>query len=205
MDSLVTTTVPLLFTLLELVILTALALSLLTGLLLLLAPHRLQQGNHPLTRWRSTRRALRPLETPIGIERSVYRHHRLVGLAIMTGSAFVLFSLMFSWSTAANAAALPGNWSPTLRQWLMEHATLLLWLGNVPALFIGAVVYFRPSLMRGTEQTANRWLSTRRMLKPLDSPHYGLQSVILNHPRLSGALITLATLYILASVLLFRP
>lgn len=118
---------------------------LMAGGTLLLADRRTWQGLNRI--WR--------------IERFVYRHHRLFGGAIVAGALAHLFLLVLQRNHLFGI--------------VLEHSTaglrlirlieLTEWGAAVFALVVGLFVLVRPSLLKGFEAAANRWIEPlpRRM------------------------------------------
>lgn len=88
------------------------------------------------------------------IEHFVYRHHRLFGGAIVTGALVYLFLLtlqrahLFGIVLEHSAAGLR----------LIRLIELAAWFAAVFALVVGLFVLVRPSLLKGVETVANRWI-----------------------------------------------
>jgi len=90
---------------------------------------------------------LRTAEAPRRIERLVYRHHRLFGLAVLAGASLFLVR------TAAAGLVWPDASEP------LWHAVYpVLAVLNLALLPFGAVMLIRPSLLKRLEQAANRWI-----------------------------------------------
>ena len=89
-------------------------------------------------------RLMKLLDWQWSIERGVYRHHRLFGLAIVLAALFCL------WQLRAASPHLPsGSFWPGLL-FVLAAAQLL-------NLVIGALVFFRPSLLKPIESVGNAW------------------------------------------------
>ncbi len=165
------------------------------GTALLIFPRGIQRLGQTLNRWRSTRRVSGPLERPFVTEKFIYRHNRLFGAFLMAGGAFACLrvgSLM-----AAGSAALL-RLEP-FREGLMDASLIFLLLGNAAAMVIGAVVFSRPSRLKGVEAQANQWVSTRRALHQLETMDERIDRYVLAHPRMTGIILVLASLYLFAS------
>ncbi len=167
-----------------------LGLATVVGLGLLLVPQQMLQAFTMFNHWLSPRRLLHPTETPVYIERIVYRHHKLVGVAISLGSAYCLYWLVPLDSDEV-VRFLPGVVPTALGATAARFALITLIIGNLMSLAIGIMIYVRPSLLRTLEQGANTWVSTRRALAFLDTPHFGPDRLALRAPRLMGATITI--------------
>jgi hypothetical protein len=100
------------------------------------------------------RKLRKTLERPWRVERFIYRHHRLSGGTIVVGSLIFLTLLgryhgirfeTLSWPSSGGAQ-------------LLLLARLSAWLFATLTLVVGLVVAIRPSLLKGVEAKANRWI-----------------------------------------------
>jgi hypothetical protein len=131
------------------------------------------------------------LETDVGdifnrryaVERTIYRRHRIFGGFVIAGAVAGLALLVFLWS------------HPQAAQWLRDglgrlglRLTLAL-TGTVFTLLVltGFLMLFRPSLLKGVEVRANRWIEAKRPPKRAE-----ITGLILRGPRLLGVLLMLA-------------
>lgn len=178
-------------------------LSLAAALGLLAVPAQLHALARTLDRWHSLRPALAPLDKPHYTERRLYRHHRLVGALVVCGASYTLLRLA-GLDPQAALGLLPEGWDDRLRGLLAANFYWFLFLANLAALGVGLVVYFRPSLLKPLETRANRWLSTRQAMKPLDVRHTGLDRALWRHPRRTGAFLLIGSLYLWAVLLAYR-
>jgi hypothetical protein len=174
--------------------------ALLFGLLFLLAPSLALELNRRSGRWVSTRRGGRVLERPINIERPLYRHHRLLGTALLLGCAYILYRLGFHHDQAALLASLAGQ---ALYAWLVDAAWWFVLLTTLASLLIASLLALRPSTLKGLEQRLNRWISSRRALGLMERPHHGPDSLVGRYPRVFGVLLLAAAVYILLALRLF--
>ncbi|NJD34443.1 MAG: hypothetical protein FIA96_06355 [Betaproteobacteria bacterium] len=90
------------------------------------------------------------LERPRRVERFIYRHHRLFGVAIVAG-ALMLLAVLGAGKPLLFWVVLPGG--PSVRA-----AMVVLWVLAVAVLVIGIIVLVRPSALKGVETLANRWI-----------------------------------------------
>jgi hypothetical protein len=193
---------------LPLLLLAGSLLALLVGLLFLLAPATAVRLNHRLNRWISLRRGIKSMESPHFIERFLYRHHRSFGIVILLSSCYVLYRFGFHYD---QQVMLAGITKLTSHRWLADWLlTALLWFmlpAMLIAIMIGAVFAVRPSLLKGFEAIANRWISTRKWLQPIETTHYPLDRWVTLHPRLFGAVTASLAAYlsILSLLLVAKP
>lgn len=123
------------------------------GLALLLAPDRF-------------RACQARLERPWPIERFVYHHHRLLG-GLILGGALLLLGLLAIYHASAFGLGLKGLSETRLLIQLIRFAELV---AAVFCLIIGVFVFFRPSLLKRLEATANQWISPIQATSPSASP-----------------------------------
>lgn len=171
------------------------------GLVLLLAPGMAWRISAALDRRFSGRRALRPLEVPRATEAAFYRHHRLTGALLVAGvtAFFLLYFLDYPRDTVM--AALAADYGRALAGALLDATEAFFLVANALVGLFGAVMFFRPSLLKPLEATANRWLSTRQAVKGMDQPHEPVDRFARRRPRLTGVLVLLGAIYIGISLL----
>ncbi len=173
------------------------------GAMLVFAPQGLHRLTRRLDRWYSLRATLAPLDKPHYIERRFYRHHRLLGAILVVGSSYSLIRLA-GVNSGVVTAVLPAHWPEALQLALTQALIFALAAANLFALGCGAVVYFRPSLLKSLEKWSNRWMSTRQALKPLDVPHREVDTYLWHHERGVGLLLLLAGIYVAIMLLAYR-
>ena len=176
------------------------AFGLLAGILLLVNSERAFAIGDRLNRWVSTRAALRPLEEYHSISRPLYRMHRLVGALICAGALYSLVVLATPYGEAAITKSLSGLGPQRFASWIAESLRLVLLAGNLGALLFGLVFIVRPSALRSLEAWADRRISTRKAIKPLEEMHIPVDRFTRAHPRLVGAVVILGSLYVLANL-----
>lgn len=174
-------------------------LGLLLGLLLLTAPGRAQSVQTFFNRRFSLRRALKPFEVPRHGERGFYRHHRIWGTLLVVGAT--VYILTWLSLDARGMQTLAPN-ALGLDRWLLDSAEIFLTSGNILALAVGLIVFFRPSLLKGLEHRANAWISTRRWTRNWERDSGAPERWAQKHPRILGAAIGLGSLFVLASFIL---
>lgn len=170
------------------------------GLLLLLDSARAFRIGERMNRWVSTRMALRPLEEQRSISRPLYRMHRLVGTLICAGALYALIVLGTPYGEAAIVKTLSGIGPQRFASWVSESLRIVLLIGNVGALLFGLVFVVRPSALKGLEAWADRRVSGRKATKPLEEVRLSPDHFARTHPRITGAVITLGSLYVMVNL-----
>jgi hypothetical protein len=156
--------------------------------------------NAALNRWYSTRQAFQKLEEPIDVKRVIYRWHRLAGVLVFAGAVFTLDVLAFTYKTGALVQAFRGVGNPVILGIVFETLRIVLIVGNVAALIAGAILCFRPSLLKGVEAVGDRYYSGREAMKPLEVMHYQPDEFVLGRPKLVGTLLTIGSAYVMVAL-----
>ena len=182
------------------------ALGLVVGIMLLVDSARVMRWNSALNRWYSTRKATQVLERPVEVKRFIYRWHRVVGVLAFAGSLYTLDVLVFGFNTAALVRIFRDVGNPAILSLVVETVKIFLIVGNIAALLAAAVLIFRPSLLKGLEAWGDRYYSSREATEALDVMHFQPDEFVRARPKTVGALVTLGSLYVLATlgVLLLR-
>lgn len=173
-----------------------------TGLVMIISPARMAEIKTFFDRQFSLRRALKPLDIPRYKERFYYRHHKLIGSFVVLGSLFSLSVLGLGNHAQKAMALFSQSFNRVVVEILIQSAEWFLFLGNLFALSIGLIVLLRPSLLKGFEAQANRWLTTRPYTRPLESYHPEVDRSAMLHERLYGLFFILGAVYIAANLAL---
>jgi hypothetical protein len=176
------------------------ALGLVVGIMLLVDSARLMRWNSALNRWYSTRRATQALERPVEVKRFIYRWHRVVGVLVFAGSLYTLDILVFGFNTGALVRIFRDLGNPAILSLVVETVKIFLIVGNIAALLAAAVLVFRPSLLKGLETWGDRYYSGREATEVLDVMRYQPDEFVQARPKTVGALVTLSSLYVLATL-----
>lgn len=83
---------------------------------------------------------------------------------------------------------------------LLQSLVLFLLLGSVVGLLTGALMLWRPDWLARLSQGANRWVSTRRMMRPLERQH-DVDHWMYRHGRWGGTFLLIGALYIIYMLL----
>lgn len=178
---------------------------LLGGATLVISPSWLLHVSKRANRWISTRKIDHMLEQVIKMDRWFYRHHRVSGSLLLAGALFLIYFFTIRLDKASMLSGLPqiSIISPSSTAALLDATVLSILLGAVFALLVSLFLLSRPSMLRGFEQEANRRISLRRALRPLAIGRMGVEEYVFQNVRLAGAVLLLASLYILVGVALW--
>lgn len=173
------------------------------GALLLLYPQSLHRTSQNLSRWISTRHLNQPLERSVDVDPWFYRYRRVSGTLILFGACYIFYYFTVGMDKASTVSALVENFKlhPQLAGGLLDALVVSALLGTLLAVFVGLFLLLRPSLLRNFEQAANRWISMRRALKPLETTNSKLDDYVFRYERQAGILLVLGSLYILVLIL----
>jgi len=171
------------------------------SLLLIFRPHLVTRVNLVANRWISTRRLNLLLDRSVSIEQWIYRRHRPLGIFIVFGACYVLvyFGLLFDKAIALQR--LSGYMPAWLLDMSLDTLALASLTGAAVALFVGLFLWLRPSLLRGIEESANQWISSRRAIRLLDIPHDQVERFVAGHAQRVGWLLLLGSIYLFIAVL----
>lgn len=176
------------------------AFGLLAGLLLVFDSARAFRISERMNRWVSTRAAVRPLEEHRSISRPLYRMHRLVGALICAGALYSLIVLGMPSGGSAISKSLSGIGPERFSAWLSESLRYILLAGNFGALLFGLVFIVRPSALKSLEAWADRRISERKAIKPLEQMRMSADQLARRHPRTIGVLVIVGSLFVLANL-----
>lgn len=177
-------------------------LGILLGLLLILKPRYLQRLNHVANRWVTTRRFNRWLDRSVSIENWFYQHHRAVGVVVVLAAIYILIFFGVQFDKAYTMQHLSGRLPAKLLGGLLDALVLASLVGGAVALIAGLFLWLRPSMLRGMEEDANQWVSSRRATKILDVPRDQVDQFVVRHAQRTGWLLLLSSIYLF--VLMFR-
>ena len=170
------------------------------GLLLVFGSQAAFRISERMNRWVSTRAAIRPLEEYRNISRPLYRMHRLVGALICAGALYSLIVLGMPPGESAIVKSLSGVGPARFSAWLSESLRYVLLAGNFGALLFGLVFIVRPSALKSLEAWADRRISERKAIEPLEKMRMSAEQLVRRHPRAVGVLVILGSLYVLVNL-----
>lgn len=172
------------------------------GMALILRPGWMFFVNKHASRWVSTRQMGRLLEHGFNLDRWVYRHSRTCGTLMLSGAVFLVYFFTAGFDKPGALASLSKIFaiSPALLGLLLDTFVRVSLVGAVFALITSLLLLFRPNILHGLEQRANRWFSMRRILKPFEVSHCGASEYVFRNAHLVGALLLFGSLYTLAGL-----
>ena len=175
------------------------------GFALIMRPTWLLHTNRRANRWIATRQIDRMLEQAIKIDPWFYRHHRISGILLLAGAAFLIYFFTARFDRLATLAGLSRIFllTPTFTGVLLDAVVLSILLGAAFTSIISLFLLARPSMLRGFEQGANQWISLRRGIKPLEMARPGMDDYVFRNVQLVGALLLLGSLYTLAGIMIW--
>lgn len=173
------------------------------GIIMLAAPRYLKALFKFSNRWISTRQMTKPLEKPRPADHILLRYPRVFGGILLASAALILIkgTILVTGMSAADGGKLlseiynDADISSSVWESLWISLIAFIVLGTLTAIGVGLMSLFRVGQLMHWAQDANRWISTRKMTKPLDMPHYHLDELILAQPRLWGGAITALALF----------
>ena len=171
-------------------------LGILLGLLLILRPQLMQAINHAANRWISTRRMSKLIDRSVSFEHWLHRHHRLLGIFIALGAAYILIHFGFLFDKAPSLQRMTGYLPVQMADGLLDALVLAALAGGAFALWAGLTLWLRPSLLRDIEEASNQWVTLRRTTKVFDVPRDQVDSFVLNHAGRVGWLLLLGSIYL---------
>ena len=171
------------------------------GALLVIDGARVMRWNDALNRWFSSDRQVQVLDRSVEIKRVVYRWHRLVGLLLFGGAFFTLDALAFGFTTTALVRTLRGTGSSELLALVFEAVRIFLIIGNLFALLAAVVLVFRPSLLKGLENWADRTYSGGGgSAETFNAMRYQPDDFVRARPKVVGTVVLLGSIYALAGL-----
>lgn len=173
------------------------------GVLMLVAPQQLAAVFKFSNRWISTRKLTKPLEKPRPTERALLRYPRALGAILLASAVLILVkgAIFITGMSAVEGGRLlarlygDANISSSAWESLWLSLVAFIVLGAMMAVVVGLISLIRPGQLKHWAGSINRWVSTRKLTKPLDTPHYHLDKLVLARPRLWGGVITVLALF----------
>ena len=172
------------------------------GLFIHFKPDSIRVLNKKLNHWYSSRKTLKPFEIMRETDSYVYKHNKLWGCAMLTGSGFFLYPF-FTWRLPEGALTLlfPNHVVSILVDAIMMTIWLFLAVFILAGLPVWILLIVNPDLLKRISKTFNHWYSTRLFLLPLVKMHFEIDNWVLKYNQLFGVLFVLGSVFILFTFL----
>jgi hypothetical protein len=118
----------------------------------------------------------------------------------MLGACYVLWSWAFAFDRDAFVSLLGRRWVTSGLDWIIAALEAVVVLLHLLILVAGAVILFRPSLLKGVEKTANRWHDAGVSSERLDVVVATVDQGVAVYPRLSGLVLVATSSWCLAAL-----
>lgn len=185
------------------IIIVGAALSMLYGIWLLIAPESAQALNNKINKSFSMRKSTKFLEKPVSIERWFYKHAKITGSLLMTGSVYLFYLLFWELDFAQLAKTLP-NLSTLIWEWLLQAFQIFFAIMSVAVFLMGFLIMIRPSLLKPLEEAANKWISTRQKMQFMSDNMSQADLLLARFPRQLGAIIIICSAIVLLNMDKFK-
>jgi hypothetical protein len=166
------------------------------GFGLIFAPSLTLKLNEKINTRVSLREKTKAIETAIKSEPFFYKYSKISGAILVLGSIFVLYTL-----TTFNAYSLiphlPKSITPQAWEWVIDSAQIFFFITCSFILIFGLIIFIRPSLVKGFEETANHWISTRKSFSKMSTNIDFTNKLVNAYPRVFGAFIVIFSLFVL--------
>ena len=146
-----------------------------------------------VNRWISTRGAFKALDVQRSSELLSHRYRRWIGWALIAGGLFAAIGLVMRMDAAAVGVTFARGDMATVLAMAAATAKWFLVLGSAAGVAVGVLLFFPDALAR-VEKHANRWISTRRLVRHADEVHLTLDRLVEAHPGPSGWILACTSL-----------
>lgn len=156
-----------------------------------------------VNRWVSTRGAFKALDVQRSSELLSHRYRRWIGWALIAGGLFAAIGLVTRVDPAAVGVTFAHGDMATVLAIMAGTLKWFLVVGSAAGGAVGVLLFF-PDALGSVEKYANRWISTRRLVRNADDVHPTLDRLVEAHPGPSGWILACTSLgaVIYAAVLL---
>lgn len=135
------------------------------------------------------------------IEKQAYRFHRPIGASFTIVAVITLTLLLGLYDQPSAVIVL--NYS--LGFWGTHVLILASWLFSIFSLFIGVILFMRPSALKAFEMVANRWIDFSPPTSTSGNfAERGFNRLVLRIPRLIGLLLLISGCGCLVAIAQFR-
>lgn len=157
-----------------------------TGVALLAASGPTIRFFRVMNRWVSLRGAFKASEVVRDIEPSMHRHRYWIGVPLIAGGLLSLFAMSVQLASFDLGSWVSGPRMLVLLRVAAESLRWFLVIGSVLGVAVGLMLCFWPEALRRVESGANRWISTRQMMRGADDQHRMFDRMVEAHPVPSG-------------------
>ncbi len=170
------------------------------GATLILQPRWLVRVSLMGNRWISTRHINKFLETSINFNPWFYSYLFAGSLATSLGAIFMLyyFGVQIDRSSITSGLATHFQIPAAYISVMFGPMQLIVILGAVFALIASLLAMFRPGWFRKFEQGANKWVSLRHAMKPLEIVRSNVDEFTFRHTLPVGVILVLGSVYLFA-------
>ena len=169
------------------------------GLFLVIMPSRIAAINLRVNKWISTDRFFHNLDQPRYNESLFYKRHRLWGILILLGTAYILYMFQFRTNVDDLARSLPIVADFHANSWIYQSLVIFLTGVNAVILVLSLIIIIRPSLLKRVETFFNQWVQTGQSLNQLDRQYQIPDNILPGNVRLFGFLVLAGGIYIALS------
>ena len=145
---------------------------------------------HAMNRWVSIRRTLKPAEIPRDIDQLAHKYRYWIGTLLVVGGMFSTFGLVVRINASAVGAMFAKGTMVPLLAIAAEALRWFLIVGSVSGVVVGIMLCYSPEVLGSFEKYANKWVSSRRIVRGGDEMHPTLDRLVEAHPRKSGWIFT---------------
>lgn len=139
-----------------------------------------------MNRWVSLRGAFKASEVIRDIEQPMHRHRFWIGIPLVAGGLLSLFAMSVQLASFDLGSWVSSGRMLTLLRVAAESLRWFLIIGSVLGVAVGLMLCFWPEALRRIETGANRWISTRQMMRGADDLHPVFDRLVESHPIPSG-------------------
>lgn len=185
------------------VVIAANVFALVIGIVMLLAPQWLTGLSRLGNRWVTLRKLTKPLDIMRNLDEVPLRQPRVYGVVIFIASGYILLQnawLLISTNASSGGRVLADIFvgvamPPALWESLWLTLLMLTLLGAIAGVLMALLFLFNTKMLVMVSATANRWISTRRGMRPLDTFYSSVDNHVLKKPRVWGGVITFLAMY----------
>jgi hypothetical protein len=157
-----------------------------TGIALLASSSSTIRFFRVMNRWVSLRCALKASEVVRDIEQPMHRNRFWIGIPLIAGGLLSLFAMTVQLTSFDLGGWVSDGRMLVLLRVVAESLRWFLIIGSVLGVVVGLMLCFWPEALRRIESGANRWISTRQMMRGADDQHPVLDRLVEAHPVPSG-------------------